>query len=263
MDIKLCIIGCGNMGRACAEGLLAKKVINAKMLTVTRRNLSLLEDLRAQGATVTSDNLSAAKNADVIIIGVKPWLLTETLREIAPVIGPEKLVISLAAGGSISSIEEELSEGVSVARVIPNTAIAICESMTSIALNTYAKAKQDLLDKLFGSLGKVEFVDEKSLDAAMIIASCGTAFALRFLRAMSEGGVSIGLKPEQACRLAAQTIKGASEILLQKNTHPESEIDKVTTPGGITIAGLNEMESRGFSSSVIQGVKAAYHKTKE
>jgi pyrroline-5-carboxylate reductase len=141
---------------------------------------------------------------------------------------------------------------------MPNTAIAIQESMTCLCSYLTTQEQLDYVHDLFSQLGRVAVVDEKLMDASTVLGACGIAFALRYIRASIQGGIEIGFDAKTAALIAAQTVKGAAELLIQKGAHPEQEIDKVTTPKGCTIAGLNEMEHRGFSSSLIMGIKASY-----
>jgi pyrroline-5-carboxylate reductase len=143
---------------------------------------------------------------------------------------------------------------------MPNTAIAIRESMTCLSFTNAAVAQVNFVKSLFSSLGKVVMIDEKLMEAATVLGACGTAYAMRYIRANIQGGIEIGFDAATASLIAAQTVKGAAELLLQKGTHPEQEIDKVTTPKGCTIAGLNEMEHQGFSSSLIKGIAVSYNK---
>jgi pyrroline-5-carboxylate reductase len=143
---------------------------------------------------------------------------------------------------------------------MPNTAIAIQESMTCICSANANEQQIAFVSAAFNQLGKSVFIEEKLMDAATVLGACGTAFAMRYIRANIQGGIEIGFSATIASLIAAQTVKGAAELLLQKHTHPEQEIDKVTTPKGCTIAGLNEMEHQGFSSSLIKGVVTSYKK---
>jgi pyrroline-5-carboxylate reductase len=143
---------------------------------------------------------------------------------------------------------------------MPNTAIAIQESMTCICGHNTSKDQSDFVSGLFNQLGKSVIIEEKLMDAATVLGACGTAFAMRYIRANIQGGVEIGFNAKVAALIAAQTVKGAAELLLTKHTHPEEEIDKVTTPKGCTIAGLNEMEHQGLSSSIIRGITTSYKK---
>ena len=251
--MKISIIGAGNMGGAVALGLhrLAKDV----SLTVTTAHASTLEKYAALGINATLDNVAAAEGADVVILGVKPWLVQSVLEQIRPSLSG-KVLLSLAAGIPSAQMAQWLSgTGVKAAyTVIPNLAAEIGESMT-FASAILGKA-DELVMSLFDKLGKTLIVDERRLQAGMMVASCGTAFALRYARAAMEGGVQLGLYPHEALDAVYQTMKGAVDLAASRGAHPEAEIDRVTTPGGITIRGLNAMEEAGFTSAVIAGLKA-------
>ena len=252
MDIS--IIGAGNMGGATALGL-ARFCPEAR-ITVTARHQETLEKFSSSGIASTLDNAEAVKGADVVIMGVKPWLLKEVLTPLLPLM-KEKILISLAAGIPASTLKE-WTDGFNLAgvyTVIPNLAIEIGESMTFINKVSGNSGALRTVNGLFSSVGKSMVVDEKQLGAGMMVASCGTAFALRYVRATMEGGIELGLYPRQALQAALQTVKGAAALADAHGTHPEQEIDRVTTPGGITIRGLNAMEEAGFSNAVIQGLR--------
>ena len=248
---KIAILGAGNMGGAVAIGFhrLAKEV----SLTVTTAHASTLEKYAAQGLNASLDNVAAAGWADVVILGVKPWLVQSVLEQVKPALSG-KVLLSLAAGIPSAQMAEWLSgTGIQAAyTVIPNLAAEIGESMT-FASAVLGKA-DDLVKSLFDQVGKTLIVDERRLQAGMMVASCGTAFALRYARAAMEGGVQLGLYPHEALEAVYQTMKGAVDLAGSRGAHPEAEIDRVTTPGGITIRGLNAMEEAGFTSAVIAGL---------
>ncbi len=260
IDQKITIIGGGNLGGAIASGLIKSKQIEPSAITVTRRRLNLLEGLKEQGVYITSDNLEAARRSEIIILAVKPYQIFPIIEEIKPALVEGKIIISLVAGIGLQKVEEASGKNVMVFRAMPNTAIAIQESMTLISTNVAAQDKRDLIVHLFDQLGKTAVITEDLMAAATVLASCGTAFALRYVRAAMQGGVEMGFGAEMAQFITAQTVKGAVQLVLNTGTHPEREIDKVTTPRGITITGLNEMEHKGFSSSVIQGLVASFNK---
>ena len=261
MNKKIAIIGGGNLGAAMAEGLIKSGFIQPEHLIVTKRNTHTLQHLKEQGALVSNNNVEAVQYADWILLAVKPFQLKEVLSQVLPYLQPEKhVLVSVVTGAWVNDIREVVGDTIPIFRAMPNTAIAIQESMTCI----YASATTDeqvlYVTALFNQLGKSVFIEEKLMDAATVLGACGTAFAMRYIRANIQGGIEIGFSAATASLIAAQTVKGAAELLLQKNTHPEQEIDKVTTPKGCTIAGLNEMEHQGFSSSLIRGVVTSYKK---
>jgi len=261
IDQKITIIGGGNLGGSVAFGLIKSKQIQPSDLTVSDRYVSVLKKFQEQGATVTDNNVEALRNANIIILAVKPYQAQEIIEEINPVLNSKQILISSVAGLGLQKLEESLkSSGVQTFRIMPNTAIAIQESMTLISTNVQSEEICNLVVHLFNQLGKATIISEDLMAAATVLGSCGIAFALRYIRAAMQGGIEMGFSAEMAQFITAQTVKGATELILQSGRHPEQEIDKVTTPRGITITGLNEMEHQGFSSSLIQGLIASFNK---
>ena len=253
--MKIAVIGAGNMGGATALGLAA--AFPDARITATARHAATLEKFAARGLQTSLDNLAAAREAEIIILGVKPWLAQGVLQQLRPALSG-KILISLVAGIPADEVRGWLAgSGLSGAyTVIPNLAIEYRESMTFIHELSGTPETLRTVRMLFDATGRSAVVDEKRLNAGMMLASCGTAFALRYVRAAAEGGVELGLYPREAIEAALQTVKGAAVLLEARGTHPEAEIDRVTTPGGITIKGLNAMEEAGFTAAVIAGLKA-------
>lgn len=256
--MKITIIGGGNLGCAIASGLKASKFTTAKNITVTRRNISVIRHLEKDGFKLSNDNNAAIKNADIIILTVKPFQVKDVLGQTT--FKPGQIIISAVTGVWLKDLRQWSGEHVKIFRAMPNTAIAIRKSVTCIAHENEDAASAHLVSKLFDNLGSTVVIDEKLMDAATVIGACGIAFAMRFIRACIQGGIQIGFSAQQASLIVSQTVNGAAGLLLENNSHPEQEIDKVTTPRGCTIAGLNEMEHHGFSSSVIKGLTASYDK---
>ncbi|WP_276504275.1 pyrroline-5-carboxylate reductase [Terrimonas pollutisoli] len=260
MAKKIAIIGGGNLGTAIAEGLLKSKFSKPSDIIITKRNTATLKSFKEKGVEVSDDNAAAVKRSEVIILAVKPFQVGEVLGGISKELSKGKILISVVTGVLINEMETIVKKNISYFRAMPNTAIAIQESMTCICSKDADGATNKYVNDLFSTVGKVVSIDEKLMEAATILAACGTAYAMRYIRANIQGGIEIGFDAATASLISAQTVKGAAELLLQKGTHPEQEIDKVTTPKGCTIAGLNEMEHQGFSSSLIRGVVASYKK---
>ena len=260
MNKKIAIIGGGNLGTAIAEGLIKSKFCKATDITVTKRNITTLKELADKGVTVTTDNELAVRNSELVILAIKPFQVSEVVNSFKKELTAKHLLVSVVTGVLISEIELLLPTKLPVFRAMPNTAIAIQESMTCISVTNATTQQTIYVKDLFATLGKVTMIDEKLMDAATVLGACGTAYAMRYIRANIQGGIEIGFDAVTANLIAAQTVKGAAELLLQKGTHPEQEIDKVTTPKGCTIAGLHEMEHRGFSSSLIKGIATSYNK---
>lgn len=261
MSKKIAIIGGGNLGTAIAEGLISSGFIQPQNITVTKRNIETIKHLEAKGVTITNDNNHAVTTADYIILAIKPFQIKEVLVKLKPSLQPGKhVLVSVVTGVWVKEMQDLLGNDFPIFRAMPNTAIAIQESMTCISESNATKEQIQFVTDVFNQLGKTVFIEEKLMDAATVLAACGTAYAMRYIRANIQGGIEIGFSAATASLIAAQTVKGAAELLLQKNTHPEQEIDKVTTPKGCTIAGLNEMEHQGFSSSLIKGIVTSYKK---
>ena len=261
MNKKIAIIGGGNLGMAIAEGLILSGFVLPKHILVTRRNIQHLHELERKGVLVSDKNEEALHYADLVILCVKPFQVDEVLGALKKDFKEDKhVLVSVVTGISIDYISEIIEKKISIVRAMPNTAIAIQESMTCLSSKNINEEQLQYVQDIFGQLGKTVKIDEKLMDAATVLGACGTAFAMRYIRANIQGGIEIGFSASIASLIAAQTVKGAAELLLKKETHPEQEIDKVTTPKGCTIAGLNEMEHRGFSSSLIKGVVASYEK---
>lgn len=257
---KITILGGGNLGSSIAKGLVKAKVVQANNLTVTRRRLHLLEDLREIGVNILSDNKQAVKGADLVILAVKPHQLEDIASEVKGMIDGEKqTIVSVITGIALMKLEQVFND-VPIVRAMPNTAIALNESMTCIAGSKKYSRQEEDVKKLFAKLGEAIIINEELMGAATVIGACGVAFALRFMRAMSQGGIEIGFGAEVSQLITAQTIKGAAQLILESHNHPEKELDKVTTPMGVTISGLNEMEHQGFSSSVIKGLLTSFGK---
>lgn len=258
---KIAIIGGGNLGSSIARGLIESGFVIPADITITKRNIETLSRFGNQGVHIETDNVKAVKSSDMIIITLKPYNLNDVLEQIKSELDPEKhLVISTVTGVWVHQIEEAIGKKVPVFRAMPNTAIAIRESMTCICHKNASIGQVQSVTDLFDHLGVSVSIDEKLMDAATVLGACGIAYALRFIRANIQGGIEIGFDAHTASLIASQTIKGASDLLIKENRHPEEEIDKVTTPKGCTIAGLNEMEHHGFSSSLIKGITVSFNK---
>jgi len=261
---RIAIIGGGNLGKSVAEGLLEGGFVQPSQITVTRRKIELLKPLQQRGVHTIIDNSTAIESSDVIVVALKPFNVKDVLAELKDSFDPKRhILISVVTGVTLKELTALLPEGTPIFRAMPNTAIAIRESVTCLCHRGATNDQVNYVTDLFNQLGISLSIDEKLMDAATVLGACGIAYALRFIRAVTQGGIEIGFDARTANLIASQTVKGAAELLLQLNRHPEEEIDKVTTPKGCTIAGLNEMEHQGFSSSLIKGVMASFKKISE
>ena len=261
--MKISIVGVGNLGYSIAVGILSqKKEIQCKSLYLSKRNTDSLSHLEKLSAVkVTSDNKRAVKYSGVIIVAVQPAQLMGVLSEIKTVFDPAKhTLISVATGREIEEIEAVLGKEAAIIRCMPNTAISVGQSMTCISANENGMKNIHVAKTIFNALGETICIEEKLMQAATVICASGIAFWMRLIRATTQGAVQLGFHSEEAQKLSMQTCLGAASLLIDSQSHPEQEIDKVTTPSGCTIEGLNEMEHQGLSSSLIRGLVASFEK---
>jgi pyrroline-5-carboxylate reductase len=264
--MKFAIIGAGNMGGALARGLALGTIVRTEDICVSNPSDGKLKSLKESfpAMRVTNDNRACIKGADVIVLAVKPWILDNVIREILPEIDAERqTVCSMAGGIGLEQLKAKFAPmTLPLYYLIPNTAIAQRESMTFMSSANSTAEMDSFLLSVFRELGDAMLVEERLMNAGMVLASCGIANALRYVRAATEGGVQLGFRAREAQHIVAQTLRGAASLLDVEDAHAEAEIDKVTTPGGLTIRGLNAMEQAGFTNAVIQGLMAAIPKEK-
>ena len=248
--MKAAIIGAGNMGGAIARGLAKGTIIPAGNIIVSNPTQGKLDKLKAEfpALQVTNDNQEAAAGADMIIFAVKPWLMEPVIKELE--LKGTEILISVAAGIPFEKLTHYVADKeMTMFRLIPNTAISEMESMTLIASRNATKEQEQLMLDIFNQMGLAMLIPEEKIAATTAMTSCGIAYVLKYIQAAMQAGVEMGM--------VAQSVKGAAELILNNDTHPSVEIDKVCTPGGITIKGINELEHEGFTSTVIKAIKAS------
>ncbi|MEG0467236.1 MAG: pyrroline-5-carboxylate reductase [Mucinivorans sp.] len=253
--MKITIIGAGNMGGAIARGLLAQPDFNPSDLMIAKFAPAAADTtFAALGCRTTTDAREACAGADVIIVAVKPWIFEHVARQIKPFVA-SAAVVSVVGGVRLVNLSDHFSSA--IFRAVPNTAASVGESITFMCSEQATAEQRQMVEQLFTSVGSVTWLDESLFEAATALGSCGIAFAMRYIRASIEGAVEMGLTSTLAQKIVAQTLIGAATIIKNNPTaHPEAEVDRVTTAGGITIRGLNAMEDRGFTPSVVAGLKA-------
>lgn len=258
---KIAVLGCGNIGMSVIEGILRQKKIGPERIIATKRNIVVPDHLSGSGVKITSDNALAVSQSSLIVIAVKSYNFSDVLREIADHLDPRRhIIISVTTGIPISRIKDETLPEIPVFRAMPNISASVNSSVTCLSHNGENADVVDRVKSLFENIGTTMVIDEGLMESATILGSCGVAFVLRFIRAMIQGGIQIGFDAKTASAIVNHTVKGAAELLIEGNQHPEKEIDRVTTPKGCTIVGLNEMEHNGFSSSLIKGIVASFEK---
>jgi len=260
---KIGILGGGNLGSALAKGLIKSLAYKADEMMLSKRNVDSLDELKAIGTSITTNNLEVVRSSEIIVIAVLPQKINEVLHEIKSELKSNQLIISVVTGVSIQNIQAIIGTDKTVVRAMPNTAISIMQSMTCIAGSEDNQTAISQTQAIFDNVGKTIVINEDKMTSATALNACGIAFFLRAIRAATQGGTEIDFHAEDALLMAAQTAKGAAMLLLENHSHPEEEIDKVTSPKGCTIAGLNNMEHSGFSSAFIKGITTSAEKAKE
>lgn len=253
--MKVAIIGAGNMGGAIARGMARGTIVPVGEIWVSNPSvgrLTVLKDAYPE-IGVTTSNIEAAEGADIVILAVKPWLMEQVLKEIH--LQPHQILVSVAAGISFAQLQDWGGAERTLFRLVPNTAIAQLESMTLMASLHASPEQEQLMLDIFNEMGMAMLIPESQIAATTALTSCGIAYVLKYIQAAMQAGVELGIYPRQVQRMVAQSVKGAAALLLNSDTHPSVEIDKVCTPGGITIKGINELEHEGFSSAVIKAMK--------
>lgn len=259
--MKIALLGVGNLGLSIAKGILESESQVCEKLCLTKRNTTHLQGFSNHPQVqIGTDNREAVRQSDVVIVAVQPGQLAAVLEEIKPELSEDKLVISTVTGRNLAFIESVLGKNIPIIRSMPNTASAVAQSMTCLSANQAARNKVALAEAVFQPIGKTLLIEDEMMQAATVICASGIAFWMRLIRATTQGAIQLGFDAREAKELAVQTCLGAASLLEESQNHPETEIDKVTTPRGCTIAGLNEMEHSGMSSALIKGLVKSYEK---
>mgnify|MGYP002620119731 CR=1 FL=1 len=255
---RIAIIGAGNLGKSIINGLINNQLVSPNQLYATRRNCFDLQTYRDKGIHISDNNKAVAQEATILIIAVKPYNVQAVLEDLAPILTPNHLIVSVATGITLAEVRNYSGGKAKIARAMPNIGAEVQASLTCLTLDELDEHDQQTVDRIFGVLGKNIHIPENLMESATILGACGIAFVLRFMRAMVQGGVQIGFDSKTANEIVNHTVFGAAKLIMDNNYHPEAAIDLVTTPKGCTIEGLNEMEHAGFSSSLIKGIVASY-----
>ena len=256
--MKIAIIGAGNMGGAIARGLAKGSLVRVEDIRVSNPSPGKLEALKVEfpDMQVTADNGEAVAGADIVVLAVKPWMVGEVLHKLQ--LKETQMLISIAAGIKLGELWQLLGQkGNPLFRVIPNTAISEMQSMTLVSCSQASQEQIQLVLDVFSEMGLAMLIPEEKMAAATAMTSCGIAYALKYIQAAMQAGIELGVRPKDGMRMVAQSLKGAAELILANDTHPSVEIDKVCTPGGLTIKGINQLEHDGFTSALINAIKAS------
>lgn len=262
---RVVLLGAGNMAEALIRGLLKAGLLEPKNIVATAPRAERRAELHASyGITTLEDNRAALQGADVVILSVKPQILDKVLREVAPAVPAQALIVSVAAGFPIAAIEERLGSGSRIVRAMPNTPALVGAGATAIAMGAHARPEdRDQAKAIFEAVGMVTVVDETLLDAVTGLSGSGPAYVFMIIEALSDAGVKVGLPRRQAQALAAQTVLGSAKLLIETGEHPGVLKDQVTSPGGTAIAGLHTLEQGGLRTTLINAVQAATERSRE
>jgi pyrroline-5-carboxylate reductase len=264
-DKRLVLIGGGNMGEAILKGLLTAGLVTPQHITVSdivEARLTYLREAYAVGTT--ADNAKAVVEGDLLILAVKPQDIVPTIHGIAPAVGDQHIVISIAAGVPTTRIEAAFDKPVRVVRVMPNTPALVLAGAAALCAGRYAAPGDlELARVLFDALGKTVVVYESLIDAVTGLSASGPAYIFVLIEALADGGVKVGLPRDVALTLAAQTVYGSAKLLLDTGLHPADLKDRVASPGGTTIAGLYALEEHGFRAALIDAVERATERSRE
>lgn len=264
-DTKVALLGAGKMGGILLQAFLKNHLFRPENIRATVQHAERAKNLGAQwGVSVTTDNLAAARNSDLILLGVKPQTVPEVIAQIRPALTAKKTIISFAASVKTSAIEKAAGIDLAVIRAMPNTPSLLGCGATALCRGKFVTDDQlALAERVFSSVGRTVTVDEKHMDAVTALSASGPAYIYIILESLAEGGVKVGLPRDIATLLAAQTALGAATMVLETGSHPALLKDAVTTPAGCTIDGILELEEGGLRVTLIKAVMRAAQRAKE
>lgn len=265
MNERIAILGTGNMGEALLSGMLRAGLVEKGQVVATGTRSERMDEIRERyGVTATTDNRAAVRDAEILLIAVKPQAMSGLLGEIEVDVRPQSLVITIAAGIKTSTISRRLGEGNPVIRAMPNTPVRVDEGATAIAPGAGATEKHMAKAKaIFDAVGKTVVVPERLLDAVTGLSGSGPAYIYMVIEALIDGGVKMGIPRQVATRLAEQTVLGAAKLVRETQLHPAILRDQVTTPGGTAIAAIHELEAHGLRPMLISAVETATRRSSE
>ncbi|KAA6464928.1 pyrroline-5-carboxylate reductase [Acidobacteria bacterium AB60] len=263
--VRVAVLGAGKMGGILLQAFLKQNLFAPEQIHATVAHAERALALSTQwGVDVGTDNLEAARQAELILLGVKPFQVPELIAQIKPALTPEKTIVSFAASVKTSAIEEAAGMGIAVIRAMPNTPSALGAGAAGLCKGRFVKPQQmELAQRIFETVGRTVVVDEKHMDAVTGLSASGPAYIYIIIEALAEAGVKVGLPRDTATQLAAQTVFGAGKMVLETGYHPALLKDAVTTPAGCTIDGILELEEGGLRVTLIKAVMRATERAKQ
>ena len=264
-QVSVAVLGAGKMGGILLQAFLKENLFAPEQIHATVAHAERAVALSSQwGVNVSTDNLDAAKRADLILVGVKPFQVPDLIKEISPALTPAKTVVSFAASVKTQAIEEAAGVEVGVIRAMPNTPSALGAGVAALCRGRFVSEQQmELAQRIFATVGRTVIVDEKHMDAVTGLSGSGPAYLYIIIEALAEAGVKVGLPRDVATQLAAQTAFGAAKMVLETGYHPALLKDAVTTPAGCTIDGILELEEGGLRVTLIKAVMRATERARQ
>lgn len=264
ITMKIGFIGSGNMGGAIIGGVINNAIVGCGDIMVSDLSVASLDGIKAKyGVRTTQDNTETAKFADILFLCVKPNVIYKVIEEIKDYIDDNKLVVSIAAGQSISQLTEAFGKEIKLVRVMPNTPALVGEGMAAITPNVrVSQSESEQVKEIFDSFGKGEIVAEYLMDAVTAVSGSSPAYVFMFIEAMADAAVIGGMPRSQAYTFAAQAVLGSAKMVLETGKHPGELKDMVCSPAGTTIDAVASLEEAGFRSAVINAMKACIDKSK-
>lgn len=260
--MKIGFIGAGNMAKAMIKGIISSAVLKPAEIIASNPSLPALENLKNAGVQTTTDNQAAAA-APYVVLSVKPQIYEKVIREIAPVVKPETVIITIAPGWTLEKLSQTFNKNTKIIRCMPNTPATVSAGMTALSPNELVSADETaFVAQLFSGFGKCEVIPEKLMDVAGAVSGSSPAFVCMFIEALADGAVAEGMPREQAYKFAAQAVMGSAKMVLESGAHPGELKDMVCSPGGTTIEGVRILEQNSFRGSVMQTIRACVAKSK-
>lgn len=260
--MQIGFIGAGNMGKAMIKGIISSGVLRPEDIIASNPSFSSLESLKNEGVQVCTDNKITAAAA-YVVLSVKPQIYEKVIKEIAPVINPETVIITIAPGWTLEKLSKTFNKTTKIIRCMPNTPSMVSAGMTALSPNEQVSADETaFVVKLFSSFGKCEVIPEKLMDVAGAVSGSSPAFVYMFIEALADGAVAEGMPRKQAYQFAAQAVMGSAKMVLESDTHPGELKDMVCSPGGTTIEGVQVLQQNSFGGSVMQTIRACVAKSK-
>lgn len=264
MNKRIGFIGCGKMAQAMIAGLLSSNLLQPERIMISAKSEATVEKVKTKYSVLTANrNKDVAEWADFLFLAVKPDQHTEIINEIKEIISDNTIIITIAAGISLSALEGEFGKSIKAVRSMPNTPSLVGEGMSALSVNpSITNEEMSEVIAIFESFGKVELLPEALMDSVPAISGSSPAYVYLFIEALADGGVKAGLPRDQAYRLGAQAVLGAAKMVLETEMHPGELKDQVCTPGGATIEAISSLEQNGFRGAILQAMESCYKKTK-